>query len=72
MNISNRTVLVVAVAFGGLLLLFFGGGMTGGTMMGGGMMSAGSMGGIVWMWLPALLIVLIGLVFFSILVKNRN
>jgi hypothetical protein len=48
-----------------LLLLLFGGEMATRTMMSGGMMGSGSMGGISWMWLPTLLVVVLGVVLFS-------
>jgi hypothetical protein len=72
MNISMKTTVIIAIAFAVLLLLFFGGGMSGGAMMGSGMAGAGSMSGVVWMWLPMLLVALIGVVFFSIFFKNRK
>tara|TARA_R110001583_G_scaffold190141_1_gene354184 strand:- start:223 stop:393 length:171 start_codon:yes stop_codon:yes gene_type:complete len=37
------------------LLLLLGGGALAGTTMSGGMMGSGTMGGIGWMWIPALL-----------------
>ena len=60
MNTATKTVLVVAFAIAVVLLLLFGGGAMTGTMMSGGMMGNGAMGGIGWMWLPALLILGLG------------
>lgn len=60
MNTATKTVLVVAFAIAVVLLLVFGGGAMTGTMMSGGMMGNGAMGGIGWMWLPALLILGLG------------
>ncbi len=65
MDASTRTALVIAFAVVALLLLLFGGGMTTGTIMSGGMMGSGSMGGISWMWVPTLLVVVLGVALFS-------
>jgi hypothetical protein len=65
MDASSRTALVIAFAVVVLLLLLFGGGMTTGTIMSGGMMGSGSMGGFSWMWLPTLLVVVLGVALFS-------
>ena len=65
MDASTKTALVIAFAVVALLLLLFGGGMTTGTVMSGGMMGSGSMGGISWMWLPTVLVVVLGVVLFS-------
>ena len=60
MNTATKTILVIAFAIAVVLLLVFGGGAMTGTMMSGGMMGNGAMGGIGWMWLPALLILGLG------------
>lgn len=65
MDASTKTALVIAFAVAALLLLLFGGGMTTGTIMSGGMMGSGSMGGISWMWLPTVLVVVLGVALFS-------
>jgi len=54
-----------------LLLLFLGGGMMTGTTMSGGMMGSGSMGGISWMWLPTLLVVVLGFVLVSVIFGKK-
>jgi len=56
---TNGALVVVLVVVVGLLLLFGGGAMTGGRM-GGGMMGTAWMGGLGWMWIPAVLIVGLG------------
>jgi len=72
MNITTKTAIVIAFAFAALLLLLFGGGMGtgamfgGGTMFSGGMMG-GSMGGINWVWLPVLIVVVAGVVLFAVI-----
>lgn len=66
MDSTSKTTLVIAVVAAALLLLLFGGGMMNGTWM-SGMLGSGSMGGISWMWLPTLLVVVLGVVLFSIL-----
>ena len=68
-NIS-KSALVLAIIVAALLLLF-GGGMMTGTTMSGGMMGNGSMGGISWMWLPTLLVVILGVVLFSVLFRKK-
>ena len=60
MNTATKTILVIAFAIAVVLLLVFGDGAMTGTMMSGGMMGNGAMGGIGWMWLPALLILGLG------------
>jgi hypothetical protein len=67
MDTSTKTALVIAFVVIALLLLLFGGGMATGTMMSGGMMGSGSMGGISWMWLPTLLVVVLGVVLYSVM-----
>jgi len=48
-------------------LLLFGGGMMTGATMSGGMMGSESMGGINWMWLPTLLVVVLGVVLLLVI-----
>ena len=67
MDATSKTALVIAFAIVVVLLLLFGGGTMTGTVMSGGMMGSGSMGGISWMWLPTLLVVVLGVVLFSAL-----
>ena len=71
MNTISKTALAIAVVVVVLLLLLFGGGMATGTMMSGGMMGNGSMGGFSWMWLPILLVVVLGAVLFSVLFGKK-
>ena len=71
METSTRTALVIAFAAAALLLLLFGGGMASGTLMSGGMMGSGSMGGISWMWLPTLLVVVLGAALFSVVAGKK-
>ena len=70
MDASTRTALVIALVIVAVLLLLFGGGMATGTMMTGGMMGSGSMGGISWMWLPTVLVVVVGIALFSVIAKK--
>ena len=65
MHATSKTTLVIAFVVVALLLLLFGGGMMTGTTMSGGMRGSGSMGGISWMWIPTLLVVVLGVVLFS-------
>jgi len=62
MDRTSKTALVIALVVAAFMLLLFGGGMT---MLSGGMMGSGSMGGISSMWLPTLLVVVLGIVLFS-------
>ena len=71
MDATTKTALVIAFVVVALLLLLFGGGMATGTMMSGGMMGSGSMGGVSWMWLPTLLVVVLGAVLFSIIFGKK-
>jgi hypothetical protein len=71
MDATSKTALVIAFVVIALLLLIFGGGMTTGTIMSGGMMGSGSMGGISWMWLPTLLVVVLGVVLFSLISAKK-
>ena len=71
MDATTKTALVIAFVVVALLLLLFGGGMVSGTMMSGGMMESESMGGISWMWLPTLLVVVLGSVLFSVIFAKK-
>jgi hypothetical protein len=71
MDATSKTALVIAFVVVVLLLLLFGGGMTTGTIMSGGMMGSGSMGGISWMWLPTVLVVVLGVVLFSLISAKK-
>ena len=62
MDSTTKTALVIAFVVVALLLLLFGVGMVTGTMMSGGMMGSESMSGINWLWLPTLLVVVLGIV----------
>jgi len=64
MDATSKTALIIAFAIVAVLLLLFGGGTMTGTTMSGGMMGSGSMGGISWMWIPTLLVVVLGIVLF--------
>jgi len=70
MDNGTKTALAIAFVVLALLLLLFGGGMMTGTTMSGGMMGNGSMGGFSWMWLPILLVVVLGVVLFSVFGKK--
>ena len=67
MNANTSGALVIALVVVGLFVLVGGGAMTGGTT-GGGMMGTAWMGGVGWMWIPALLTV--GLV--ALLVRGMS
>jgi len=67
MDSTTKTALVIAFVVVAVLLLLFGGGIMTGTPMSGGMMGSESMGGINWMWLPILLVVVLGVVLFLVI-----
>ena len=67
MEAPRKTGLVIAFVVVALLLLLFGGGMATGTMMSGGVIGNASMGGFSWMWLPTLLVALLGVVLISVI-----
>jgi hypothetical protein len=71
MDSTTKTALVIAFVVVAVLLLLFGGGMMTGTTLSGGMMGSESMGGISWMWLPTLLVVVLGVVLFSIIFGKK-
>ncbi len=60
MNAITRTVIVITLlAIVGLLLLF-GGGMVSQAMMSDGMMDSTRFGAFGWMWVPSLLVIVLG------------
>ena len=71
MDATTKTALVIAFVVAALLLLFLGGGMMTGTTMSGGMMGSESMTGFSWIWIPTLLIVVLGVVLFSVLFGKK-
>jgi len=70
-NTTTKTALVIAFAVVALLLLLVGIGIITGTMTSEGMLGIGSMDGISWMWLPILLVVVLGFVFFSVIFGKK-
>jgi len=71
MNATSKTALVVAFAVAAALLLLFGGGMETGTMMNGSLISNGSMAGFSWMWLPSLVVIVLGVVLVSSIYRKK-
>ena len=65
MDATSKTAIVIALVAVALLLLLFGGGIATGIMISGGTMGSGSAGGMIWMWLPTLFVVVLGVVLFS-------
>ena len=65
MDATSKTALVIALVAVASLLLLFGGGIATGTMISSGTMGSGSAGGMIWMWLPTLFVVVLGVVLFS-------
>ena len=60
MKATNRTTLIIAFVIIVLLFLLFGGGAMTGARLSIGMLGSGMMGGISWMWIPALITLGIG------------
>ncbi len=60
MDAANKTFLQITFAVAAVLLLLFGSAMAAGTMLSGGMMAGRSIGGVSWMWLPTLLVAMLG------------
>ncbi len=71
MGTANKTALVVTISIVAVLLLLFGSGMMTGTGLGDGMMGNGAMGGVGSIWLVALLVVVLGIVLFSVLLRKK-
>jgi len=71
MDATTKTALVIAFAIVVVLLLLFGGGTMTGATLSGGMMGSGAMGGISWMWLPTVLVVVLGVVLFSVIFGKK-
>lgn len=72
MRATYKTALVVAFSIVAVLLLLFGSGMMTGTRLGDGMMGNGAMGGVGSIWLVALLVVVLGIVLFSALLRKKQ
>lgn len=71
MNGTTKTALVIAFAIVVVLLLLFGGETMTGATLSGGMMGNGAMGGISWMWIPTALVVVLGVVLFSVVFGKK-
>lgn len=71
MGATSKTALIVAFSIVAVLLLLFGSGVTTGTRLGDGMMGDGAMGGVGSIWLAALLVVVLGIVLFSALLRKK-
>jgi hypothetical protein len=62
MNTTNKTFLVIAFVIVVLLFLVLGGGTMTGAWLGGGMLGGGMMGSISWMWIPTVIVLIIGII----------
>jgi len=77
-NETNKTALVIAFVIVVVLLLLLGGGMMTGTTLSGGKMGSGWlggsgwMGGISWMWIPALLMLGLGVLLVWVLFGQKK
>ena len=71
MDDTRKAALIIAFVAATLLSVLFGAGMATGNMSGGGMMGSGSMGAIGWMWLPILLVVVLGVALFPTIAGKK-
>jgi hypothetical protein len=55
-----------------VLLLLFGGGAMTGAALSGGMMGNGAMGGISWMWIPAVLMLGLGVMLVLAIFEQKK
>ena len=65
MDAASKSTLAIAFAVVAILLLIFARGMMTGTVMTGGMMGSGSLGGVSWMRVPTVLIVVLAFALVS-------
>jgi len=72
MDTTTKKALVIAFVIVSLLMLIFGDGMVTATMMDGKMMGSGSTGGISWMLLPTLFVVVLDVVLFSVIIGKKH
>ncbi len=72
MNETSKTVLVISFVVAVVLLLLLGGGAMTGATMSGGMMGSGTMGGIGWMWIPTLLILVLGVLLALLIFAKKK
>jgi len=72
MNTKPNTPLVIAFVVVIVLFLFFGGGAMTGGMMNGGVHGTGWMGERDWMWTPALLTLVLGVVLGWAIFKKKE
>lgn len=72
MNPITKTALVIAFVIVVVLLLLFGGGTMTGVTLSGGMTGNGTMGGISWMWIPALLMLGLGVLLVWVIFGQKK
>lgn len=72
MNATTKTALVIAFTIVVVLLVLFGGGTMTGVTLSGGMMGNGAMNGISWMWIPALLMLGLGVLLVLVIIGQKK
>jgi hypothetical protein len=72
MDTTTKKALVIAFVVVALLMLIFGDGMVTGTMMDGKMTGSGITGGINWMLLPTLFVVVLDVVLFLVIFGKKH
>ncbi len=71
MGTTTKMALGITFVIAVLLLLSFGEAMASGSMMSGGMFGSGSMGGIGWMWIPVLVVLVLGVVLALFIFRQK-
>ncbi len=72
MNATTKTARLIAFALVAALFFLFGGGTMTGAMLSGGMIGNGTMGGISWVWIPALLMLSLGVVLVWVIFGQKK
>ena len=72
MGAATKTAFVTAFAIAVMLHLLFGGSRMAGAVLNGGLMENTAIGGMSWMWVPALLTLGLGVLFLWIILGKRS
>ena len=72
MNATTKTAFVTAFAIAVMLHLLFGGSRMAGAVLNGGLMGNIAMGGMGWMWIPALLTLGLGVLFLWVILGKKK
>ena len=72
MGVTTKTAFVSAFAIAVMLHLIFGGSRMAEAVLNGGLMENTAIGGMSWMWVPALLTLGLGVLFLWIILGKRS